>query len=455
MKLIKMELENFRQYYGKQTIKFASEGNQNTTILFGENGKGKTGIYRAIMFVLFGSKKISQDTSNDKIHLTNFKSVNDATGPVESTVTLKFEHEDNIYEIKRSMRAIKISTNSIQEQEGETSLIEIDVNTGNVKPNPLSDKQEINIKINKIINGDIKDFFLFDAEKIDTIAKSDSNVRKEVKNAIFSLLQLDKIDTAKMFVKDIGKVVRHRLTEDMKNGNAEQLSQKIGNIDTEIEESKSMLMKMDEDKQGMDEIIAQHSLTLEKNKHIVETKNRIKEKEDNVEKLKEQLKNIKSQLSRNLYENSPYLLLENVLDENKNYFDNFLGENKISIPKEVLNMSLLNNKCIVCDNDLNEHEHNKKYIESLLDTYKHSESYDLARSLLREADDRLSEHKRNENELNQNLKSYKALMNDISKELDLIKDLKNDIASQAKNSVDLADIQGMIEKEESKKRTSN
>ena len=454
MKLIKMELENFRQYYGKQSIEFAYQGNQNTTILFGENGKGKTGIYRAIMFVLFGSKKISQDASNENIHLTNFKIIDNTSGAAESSVTLKFEHEKEVYEIKRSMRAIKISSNSIKEQEGEVSLIEIDANTGNVKPNSLYDKQEINIKINKIINEEIKDFFLFDAEKIDTIAKADSSVRKEVKDAIFSLLQLDKIETAKTFVKDISKVVRFRLTEGMKDGNATQLSQKISDIDLESEEIKGMILKLDEDKQTMDEIIAQHSLTLEKNKHIVETKNKIQEKENQINLLKNQLENSKVQLSRSLFEQSPSLMLEGVLDENKSYFDNFLGDSKVSIPKEILNLSLLNEKCIVCDNDLKSHEQNKKYIESLLETYKHSESYDLARNLLKEAKDKLDEYTKNEQDFINNLKNYKNLSNEISKGQDAIKDLKDDISKSAKNSVDLADIQGMIEQEERKKENA-
>lgn len=454
MKLIKMDLENFRQYYGKQSIEFAYQGDQNTTILFGENGKGKTGIYRAIMFVLFGSKKISQDADNEKIHLTNFKVLDETPGLSQSTVTLKFEHENQIYEIKRQMRAIKISSNSIQEQEGEVSLIEIDGETGNVKANALYDKQEINIKINKIISEDIKDFFLFDAEKIDTIAKADSNVRKEVKNAIFSLLQLDKIKTAKTFVKETNKIVRHRISEGMKNGNANQLSHKISEIDKEVEEIRDILSKIEEDKQVMDEIIATHSLTLEKNKHIVETKNKIKEKENQIDLLIKQLENSKIQLNRSLFETTPSLLLESIFDENKDYFDNFLGDNKVSIPKELLNLSLLNEKCVVCDNDLNEHEQSKLYIESLLETYKHSESYELARTLLKEAKDKLDEHKKNEQDFSSNLKSYKELMVEISKSQDSIKDLKDDIANSAKNSVDLADIQGMIEQEEIKKENA-
>ena len=71
--------------------------------------------------------------------------IDDAAGPAQSSVTLKFEHENNVYEIKRVMRAIKISSNLIQEQEGDVSLLEIDKNR-NVKPNALTDKQEINIK---------------------------------------------------------------------------------------------------------------------------------------------------------------------------------------------------------------------------------------------------------------------------------------------------------------------
>ena len=67
----------------------------------------------------------------------------------------------------------------------------------------------------------------------------------------------------------------------------------------------------------------------------------------------------------------------------------------------------------MCDNDLKEHEQNKKYIESLLETYKHSESYELARNLLKEAQDRLDDHKKSEQDFNSNLKSYKNLSNQM------------------------------------------
>ena len=63
MILHKMIIENFRQFRGKQQIDFfiPTLPDQNVTVVFGENGRGKTGLYRAIMFCLFGERRLSQD----------------------------------------------------------------------------------------------------------------------------------------------------------------------------------------------------------------------------------------------------------------------------------------------------------------------------------------------------------------------------------------------------------
>ncbi|MFW6030852.1 MAG: AAA family ATPase [Halanaerobiales bacterium] len=54
MKLKSIEVSNFKQYYGKQRIEFAGneEDLKNVTVIYGENGRGKTSLYRALMFAL-------------------------------------------------------------------------------------------------------------------------------------------------------------------------------------------------------------------------------------------------------------------------------------------------------------------------------------------------------------------------------------------------------------------
>ena len=85
-------MNNFRQYYGKQTINFASE-DRNITIIFGENGKGKTGIFRALMFALYNATHIQQDNPSEKIHLVNLRLLDEKPGTLcKASVTVLFEH---------------------------------------------------------------------------------------------------------------------------------------------------------------------------------------------------------------------------------------------------------------------------------------------------------------------------------------------------------------------------
>ena len=53
MKIEKIELSNFRQFYGTQELTFSSEKNTNVSVIHGENGHGKTAILNAFKWCLF------------------------------------------------------------------------------------------------------------------------------------------------------------------------------------------------------------------------------------------------------------------------------------------------------------------------------------------------------------------------------------------------------------------
>ncbi|UPU39008.1 hypothetical protein MX850_10685 [Erysipelothrix sp. Poltava] len=55
---------------------------------------------------------------------------------------------------------------------------------------------EVDAFMEGILGSQIKDFFIFDGEKIDTLVKTDDLVKKEVKTAIQKLLQLDDLEKA-------------------------------------------------------------------------------------------------------------------------------------------------------------------------------------------------------------------------------------------------------------------
>ena len=53
----KLEMFNFRQYVGHQTVTFSTDKHKNVTVLVGINTSGKTTLVRAFEWCLYGKKK--------------------------------------------------------------------------------------------------------------------------------------------------------------------------------------------------------------------------------------------------------------------------------------------------------------------------------------------------------------------------------------------------------------
>ena len=53
MKIHKIKLKNFRQFYGEQAIEFSVKKDKNVTLIHAENGFGKTTILNAVLWTLF------------------------------------------------------------------------------------------------------------------------------------------------------------------------------------------------------------------------------------------------------------------------------------------------------------------------------------------------------------------------------------------------------------------
>ena len=108
MILKKITLNNFRQFYGSQSIEFSNESNNNITVVKGENGCGKTGIYRAMIFCLYGEKSLSNEKKSqnngesEQVHLINFNYLDENKDKVvTASVTLDMSNGRKNYIITR------------------------------------------------------------------------------------------------------------------------------------------------------------------------------------------------------------------------------------------------------------------------------------------------------------------------------------------------------------------
>jgi DNA repair exonuclease SbcCD ATPase subunit len=98
MLLKRLDLQNFRVFYGAHTIDFASKPGQSVTVFHGENGAGKTTLLNAIHWCLTG--EFTPRFKNDGSWL-NKDAVRE--GDADGFVELWFEHNDKDYRVRRGV----------------------------------------------------------------------------------------------------------------------------------------------------------------------------------------------------------------------------------------------------------------------------------------------------------------------------------------------------------------
>ena len=207
MILQKMTLVNFRQFRGSQEIEFASGAQGNVTVIFGENGRGKTGIYRALLFCLYGEKQLSQDAQVDgrELYLVNYPEMEAQAGdkkPVEARVNMEFTHSGRMYQIERSILGMLCKGEVVQEDKGGRLVMQDE--DGNAST--IRDPNEIAGVVSHILDQGLREYFLFDGEKIERLTRASSAQRREISVGVRKLLDIDILETA---IKATGRLRRY------------------------------------------------------------------------------------------------------------------------------------------------------------------------------------------------------------------------------------------------------
>ena len=239
MKLHNIELVNFRQFKDRQTIDIATDSPENVTVIYGENGRGKTGIFRALMFCLYGDKCLSQDELSGEqkkqgLKLINEVALNENIGTsVTAQVTMTFSHQGQTFRIVRSIDALMKTDGAIVQSQGSRVELQQTDATGNTQPIE-TDPDKITALIQEILNSRLRDYFLFDGERIERLTRNTKERREEVRQGIRALLDLDAMELAiaglKSLISQIEKEISHKST-----GELQRVTTIITDLNTKIE----------------------------------------------------------------------------------------------------------------------------------------------------------------------------------------------------------------------------
>jgi len=246
-----LTIENFRQFRGKHTLRF-SHGKKNVTVVLGENGRGKTGLFRALMFCLFGDRHLSQDGEAEEreLHLVNTGAVQESrekgSKPVAGCVELMLTHAGHRYSLKRGLQSAFHGTERLEEQ---TELL-LTVTKPDGNSQVVRDPEEIDDRIRAVIDKRVREYFLFDGEKIENLTRASQHQRKEVSRGVRNLLNIDAIELALGALKNLRKNLANELARTatgelgrvMKRLNEamterDTLDEQIASLETEIDQA--------------------------------------------------------------------------------------------------------------------------------------------------------------------------------------------------------------------------
>ncbi|WP_435059401.1 AAA family ATPase [Streptomyces sp. bgisy060] len=211
MKLLKLTLDNFRAFHGRQVLNLTVEEGKPAVLVFGNNGAGKTTLLNAFAWALYGTFSNDVEQQHRVIHDQAWADTPFGS-PVSASVKLDFEHDGVVFSVLREVSAMKDS----DEQSTVTPRLVVN-ETRHGESIKVENGQD---RIEKILPEGLRRFFFFNGERMEKMFTGDEN-NGEVKQAIKTLLGLESIEraitdlpkAAKRLAREIGKEGDGRLQE--------------------------------------------------------------------------------------------------------------------------------------------------------------------------------------------------------------------------------------------------
>lgn len=205
----RLELLNFASYYSEHSIDLYCTPEHPVTIVLGGTGQGKTTIFDAINWSLYGADyEITLNNRRgrpiqDYVNETALLDSSRADTAVEMSSTLYFEHEGRHFYIAQRLQAKSVLDNGsirAEQTDRSTALYEIQ-SSGNHKAIRYD-----SLFLDTILPNNVKDYFLFDGDRIYNLSLPGSS--KEVRDAIYRVVDLELLSNARDHLQDVATEFR-------------------------------------------------------------------------------------------------------------------------------------------------------------------------------------------------------------------------------------------------------
>ncbi len=221
MKINKIQLENFRQFYDKQEVTFATDPKKNVTLIHAENGFGKTTLLNAVLWAFFNT---TTPKFEQKDKIVNFEA--QAAGVTTASVSVEFEHNNETFIVNRIHSARSENTD-------KTSFTAFRVEK-NGSVSPLTAPRTF---IESVVPPEMARYFFFDGESAESFSSATNF--QAIGEAIRNILGVSLANTAITDLKDIRRLIDRELGQiqgdDKLNSIEDELFKKTEQLEQALE----------------------------------------------------------------------------------------------------------------------------------------------------------------------------------------------------------------------------
>ncbi|MEI7236246.1 AAA family ATPase [Pectobacterium carotovorum] len=221
MKLINVEINNFRQFYGKQSIYFSVDPERGVTLIHGENNGGKTALLNALRWCFY------EETTENLLDPKNLLNKHaEAQGKNNFSVSVQLEHDNRLLEVRR-----------IQEKNSASSNLHV----YEIEDGCYAEKAEENPNtlINTFLPKEMSQYFFYQGEGTGTL--SSQNNFSHIKDAIEKVLGLTVAKTTLRHLFAVKTSYQRDLKQYDTNNEIEILLSNKENLVSSLERDKALL----------------------------------------------------------------------------------------------------------------------------------------------------------------------------------------------------------------------
>lgn len=357
MEIKSVRLRDFRQFYGDQTIVFATSPDKNVTLVHAENGVGKTTLLNAILWAFF---ETTTSKFEQKDRIINFEA--ELEGQRTAAVEVNFSHEGNDYVAIRNYR---VTDGGYTKPTFDVMKIEANGAYGPPLPNPIA-------FINSVMPSAMAPYFFFDGEQAETFSAETNH--KEVSKAIRNILGSTLIETAIADLDYLGRKFNEEIGEVSGDAEIAALERQLAELQTAQDKRTEKIGLLEVEISGLTNQLSSIASKLIEAREAAQHQRAREDKQHQLRGVEDQLKETQNEILKWVASKSLAAVSSRLTSQSLDFIDEESLRGRIPSPyNEEFVKGLLDSKRCVCDRSLVPATPEWRAVSTLLSTAANAE----------------------------------------------------------------------------------